>query len=230
MISPALQSNIDMRTLLALFCVVTVALAVAVVGLYLRTPSTPPDPTIREVAVSSAPSVTSPPVVNGNEWREAVEKLNRRLDQISGELESLRQAREREPVAPVHVPTEEEYRALHERTILSIVADERSRVAFEATCDAIRSRVKDWCQENNESNERSTAIVDVLLEGQRRKELILRRFAPDGKWPVPGDSARNDWEKAWRELRGWRDAQLARSIDATQAEQLLGSLQPLLQY
>jgi hypothetical protein len=170
-----------------------------------------------------------------DELRESVENLNRRLDQLSGELEGLRQAQGRAPgvspqtVAP-QTPTEEEFRAQHERTILSVIADERDRIAFESTCSTIRGAVKEFCHENHVPDDKQAAVVISLIEGQKRAAAILRQYAPDGKGPVEGDSVRKEWERAWDDLRAWRHAQLSRSLDAVQEEQLLSNLLGTLKY
>ena len=219
-----------MRILIVALCVVTAGLVIAVIGLYLRGPSVSPEPNRRWAAVPSTPSITRPGEdAGGNEWREPIETLNRRLDQMSSELEILREANERERVADAHAPTEQEFPATPAHTILSLVADERSR-AFAAMCGAIRVRAQVWCHANNVSNEKCTAVVAVLLEDEKRASAILRRFAPDGKPPNAGDSVRKDWDKAWRELQGMRHVQLARSLDEAQEEQLICTLRPLLEY
>jgi hypothetical protein len=220
-----------MRSLVALLCVLTAALAIAVVALYMRAPSSAPLLTSSEVAASTSVPVTRTPVtVDANEWRGAVEKLNRRLDEISSELESFRQARGREPAAPTRASTEEEFRTQHERTILSVLADERDRLAFEATSATIRNAVKAFCRLNQLSEEKEAAVASALVEGQKRADALMRRFAPDGKRPVEGDGVWMEWENAWRELKAWRHAQLSQYLDAVQEEQLLQNLLGTLKY
>lgn len=211
-----------MRTVITVLIVLTVILAIAVVGLYMRAPAAPVDSVAKDVSESRVLSTPTPRgVAGGGEWREPLEKLNRKLDQISGELESLRQAREREPVGLAHVLTEDEFRSQHERTILSIVADDRDRLASEAAAKHLDGTVASFWSRHELPEERRAAVVDVLLEGDKRAKAILRRLAPDGKWDTSDDVRRKDWESAWSELRSWRNAELARSLDPTTIDQLL---------
>lgn len=218
----ALNQDGDMRTAITVLFVLTVIVAIAVVGLYLRAPAVPVGSTANDVSEPRMPSITTPNgATDGGEWREPLEKLNRKLDQLSSELESLRQAREREPIAAEHAPSEEEFRVQHERTILSVIADDRDRLASEATIKQVQGEVAAFWQSHELPEVRQAAVVDVLLEGENRAKALLRRFAPDGKWPGSDDPGRKDWERAWGELRSWRNAELSRSLDPTTIEQLL---------
>lgn len=163
------------------------------------------------------PVALIPPALN-DEHRLA--ELERRIDGIAQDVETLRSLLARDPVrgdAPV-LPSPQEFRAQYQEVILGLVDQARRARVIDAKRDEL-SQVVDVCAEHDPViAERTTELKEFANECVDRSAAIVLDLAPDGSQPQPGDPTYPQWNARWTEHYSWAQSEVARMLDPERAD------------